>query len=153
MTTAAIVLAAMHAFPICWPERADPRKVEQYETIARAISDEARDSDEAAALIAIGYSESAFSLRVQSGELKGKASGLWQLEGRGKFVGLGLDDTTRSAHAALQAWRHSWQCGHSLADRFTAYAAAPCGSTWPTLAKRVERFRFARYTIYRLEQA
>lgn len=151
MTTAAIALAAMQALPVCWVERDDSRKPEQYDTIAQAISAEARDDDEAAALITIGYSESTFALRVQTGELKGKASGLWQLEGRGKFVGFGLADTQRSAHAAVGAWRHSWQCGSTFADRITAYAGRACGTVWPGLETRVARFRYVRWTIAKAE--
>ncbi len=153
LTTAAIILATMQLFPSCWVERHDVRKAEQYETIAQAIAVEARDSDEAAAMVAIGYSESRFAISVHTGARRGPASGLWQLEGRGRFVGLGLDDTMRSARAALWMWRHSWQCGPAFEQRITAYAGLPCSTRWGGLRIRAERYAIARQSIWRQEHS
>jgi hypothetical protein len=148
------VLIALQAFPVCWRERHDARVAQHLERVADSIAAESDSAEDAAALIAIGENESAFSIRVQLGPTGSGALSDWQLEHAerrypGPFIGLEPEPIRNAAHAALGIWRHSWQCGPRLADRFTAYAAAKCGSHWPTLGTRVGSYRFARGILAR----
>jgi len=152
MVSAKAILVALQALPLCWQDRADPRKPAQYDTIAQAVSAETRDVSEAAEVVALGYSETRFCLRVHEGKWRGKASGPWQVENSGDLTGLGLDETRRSLRAALGIWRRSWQCGPTWADRFTAYAGRGCQTIWPTLEQRVARAKFTRLVIWKEEQ-
>lgn len=158
MVAAYAIHAALLALTPCWADRDDSRKAGQLETIAVAIATVASTVDDAAGLIAIANSESKFSLRVHAGLTGGRGRGLWQLElgSRRKppFVGLSLADTTHAAGEALWMWRHSWQCGRTLAARFTAYAGRECDTVWPTLHERVNTYYYARGRILRaLEEA
>lgn len=157
MVSAHAVRIAIVALGTCWSERDDPRLADHLDRISAAVSEEARDDDEAAALLAIARSESAFSIRVQSAPTRSGALSDWQLEGKvgkfpGPFVGLELEPIRNAAHAAVSVYRHSWQCGPAFADRATAYAARPCGAEWPTLKARVASFRYARIVLRREEQ-
>lgn len=152
-----IAFAGVMALPSCWADRADARKPQQLETIAVAESGVADSVDELAALDAIAANESALCIRVHAGIDRGPGRGLWQLEGQqrrhaGPFVGLSLDATENAARVALFAWRHSWQCGHTLRDRFTAYAGKPCDTIWPGAEKRVATYWFVRGVMLRAER-
>jgi hypothetical protein len=129
----------------CWAERG-PAQLDHLERVAVAVSEEADDVDEVAALVAIGRSESAFAMSVQANS-RGPALSDWQLEGHsglpGPFWGLGLDRVQNAVHAALYVWRHSWQCGPRLEDRFRAYGRGVC-APMPGIAVRVQRFWAAR---------
>jgi hypothetical protein len=158
MVSAHIIYAAIIALGACFAERNDPRVPAHLERVAVAVSIEARDFDEAAALLAIAESESAFSIRVQAGPTGSGGLSDWQLEGKtgkypGPFVGLELEPIRNAAHAAVSVYRHSWQCGPTFADRATAYAARQCGTEWPTLKARVASFRYARGVMWREARA
>lgn len=143
------IFAALAGLPVCWTDRVDERKPQQLQTVAVAVSEVADSVDDAAALLAIAQNESSFSLSVHAGIDRGPGRGLWQLEGQGRrhagpFVGLDLAATTNAASVALFAWDHSWNCGKTLADRFTAYAGRPCGVLWPSLKQRVATYWYVR---------
>ena len=116
------------------------------ERVAVAVSEVAESVDDVAALVAIGRSESAFAMSVQANS-RGPALSDWQLEGHaglpGPFWGLGIDRLENAAGAALYVWKHSWQCGERLEDRFRAYGRGSC-SPMPGLAVRVQRYWAAR---------
>lgn len=150
MIPAWAVYASIIASGPCWAERG-PAQLDHLERVAIAIGDAADTVDEVAALVAIGRSESAFSIRVQA-SARGPAFSDWQLEGhrglRGPFYGLGLDEVANGARAALYVWRRSWQCGSRLEDRFRAYGRGSC-SPMPGLAVRVQRYWAARAIVVR----
>ncbi len=149
------VVAALATQPICYLDRNDERKPAQMAAIAGSVAIVSDTPDEAAFLLTIGYFESRWCLVVHSGEHKGKGRGLWQLEGRSKqypgpFVGLDSYSTLNSAWVALDIVRHSWQCGPSVANRFSAYGGRPCDLvTWKTLPGRVRAFHYLRSVIVR----
>jgi len=150
----AAVLYAMSSLPVCYADREDPRKPEQMQNLAVAIAQASPTPRRAAFLIAIGYHESRFCLRVQSGEHRGPGRGAWQLEGQsrryqGPFIGLTPEETGNAAWVASDIIGRSGQCGTRPADVFTAYAGRACGSSWPTLAARVLTFRFVSYRLER----
>jgi len=154
MVTPYAILCAILAVGSSWAERNDPRVPAHLERIAVAISEEARDEYEAAALVAISRSESAFSIRVQAGPTGSGALSDWQLEGKsgkfpGPFVGLKLGPIRNAAHAAIAVWRMSRQCGVGPRNQFTSYAGRPCGIEWPTLETRVARLGYARMVMRR----
>ena len=142
--------------PMCYADREDPRKPEQYATLARAISEVANESkspiDKAAKLLAVGYHEGRFCLRVHSGEHRGPGRGVWQLEGqqrrhRGPFVGLDYESTHNAARVASVVLDRSFQCGHSPGDVFTGYAGRACKSDWATLRDRVRTYRWVYWRL------
>lgn len=141
------ILAILLSFPVCWADRDTSGKRDQLETIVQAIAAEASGPDEAAMLLAIGWWESRWCLRVHSGEHRGPGRGLWQLEGHGEPTGLSLHETRAAARAALGVLRRSWQCGPTPASRLTAYAGRRCHEAWPTLWGRVKTYRWAIYQI------
>lgn len=156
---AKVILVALLSLRVCWLDRVDPRKHDQLETVAVAVAQVTNASrwrgdrlDFAAALVAIGYHESRYSLAVHEGRCNRAwcpALGIWQLETdkhgeQGPLVGLGLVETTRSARAAGWMLSHSRQCGNSPRAWFTAYSGRACDTLWPTLEERVATFRRVR---------
>lgn len=150
------VLALLNRLPVCWKDRDDPRKTEQIETVARAITDVANASqnpiDKAAKLITVFYHESRGCLAVHAGLSRGHGRGLYQLEGQsrryqGPFVGLDFDSTLNATRVAGEVLDHSYQCGSAPRDVFTAYGARPCGTTWKTLTDRVQTYRWATWRL------
>ncbi len=138
--------------PVCYHDRADARVPNHLARIAYAISAEAKDADEAAAIAAIGKHESGNCLAVQDHYTHSGALSTWQLENKqdkypGPFLGLSFDPIRNAAHAAVDVYRHSWQCGPTFADRVTAYAARPCHTDWPSLKEREGTFWFVRSVI------
>lgn len=147
-----LVLGAILRLPTCYQDRHDERVFDHLTRIAYAISEEAKDVDEAAALVAIGKHESGFCLAVQDHSTHSSALSSWQLEGKsgkypGPFLGLEMESIHNAAHAAVDIYRHSWQCGPTFSDRVTAYAARPCHTIWPSLKAREGTFWFVRSVI------
>lgn len=156
MLTTSILLGVLNGFPVCWKDRADPRKPEQLATVAAAITTVANASknpiDKAGKLLTIFYHESRGCLDVHSGAHRGRGRGPFQLEGQSKrhegpFVGLDYESTLNAAQVAGDILDHSFQCGSSPRDVFTAYGARPCGSTWKTLNERVATYRWATWRL------
>jgi hypothetical protein len=138
--------------PTCWADRNDARMPDHLTRIAYAISEEARDADEAAALVSIGKAESGFCIAVQHHYTHSGALSMWQLEKKqdkypGPFLGLEYEPIHNAAHAAVDVWRHSHQCGQRPEDMFSAYGARPCGTIWPSLKSRVATYWCARSII------
>ena len=154
VVSTAAVLVVMQALPSCWADREDPRKPEQLQNLAAAIAQASPNPLRAAFLVAIGYHESRFCLRVHSGVDTGPGRGIWQLEGQSKryqgpFVGLTPEETGNAAWVASQIIGRSAQCGSRPADVFTAFAGRACGTVWPTLADRVRTFWFVSARLHR----
>jgi hypothetical protein len=149
------VLAVLLRLPVCYVDRGDPRKPEQLSTVARAISTVANGSeDKASKLISVAYNETRLCLHVHSGAHRGPGRGLWQLEGQGRrykgpFVGLDYDSTLNAARVASNVLDHSYQCGRTPRDVFTAYGARPCVSNWKTLDARVRTYQWAYWRLSR----
>lgn len=148
-----IVLAVLNRLPVCWKDRADPRKSEQLETVARAITTVANGSiDKTAKLITVFYHESRGCLSIHAGLSRGRGRGLFQLEGQSKryqgpFVGLDYESTLNATRVAGDILDHSFQCGPTPRDVFTAYGARPCGSNWKTLDDRIATYRWATWRL------
>lgn len=154
--TSAVVLAVLLKLPVCWADRGDHRKPAQLETVAQAITEVANASrnplDKAAKLIGIFRWEGVGCLKVHSGEAKGRGRGLYQLEGQagryqGPFTGLDYESTLNATRVAGDILDHSYQCGSTPRDVFTAYGARPCGSSWKTLDDRVATYRWATWRL------
>lgn len=147
-----IVLSVLLRLPLCWADRHDARKPEQLLVLAYAIAEVAEDADKAAKLITVAYNESRLCLAVHSGEHRGPGRGLYQLEGKGKqyrgpFIGLSFEATLNATRVASAVLDHSYQCGGSPGDVFTAYGARPCGSDWKTLRARERMYRWAYWRM------
>lgn len=143
------VLRVLLSLPICAHEAPDPRRLE---VIATAIADVSRDGADAAALLTIGQSESAWCRTVHAGSRRGGAGlGLWQIEPGSHrvppFAGLSIADTTHAAEQALWLWRHSFSCGSDTASRFRVYAGAGCDSPWQGAAARSRLFRWITWRL------
>ncbi len=156
LTPNAVLAVILHLTP-CYADRAAdiPTKSAQYVNIATAISVVADGSlDKASKLISKGYNESRFCLAVHSGAHRGYGRGLYQLEGQsrryaGPFVGLDYESTLNATRVASDILDHSYQCGPTPADVFTAYAGRECGTDWKTLQARVRTYRWAYWRLSR----
>lgn len=159
MVSAQAIRAAIVALGTCFSERNDSRLADHLDRISIAVSLEARDDAEAAALLVIARSEAAFSIRVQAAPTHSGALSDFQIEARpgrfaGPLVGLELEPIQNATRAALWYWRHSFACGPTIRDRFSAYhGVAFCGRDWPTLDTRVKRFAYARSVLWRETRA
>ena len=151
---AATVLTVLQLQPLCWADRGAARKPAQLAIVAEAIAEASPTPERAAYLIAVGWHESRWCLRVHSAAHRGPGRGLWQLEGKrgklpGPFVGLSLFETSNAAAVASDVLSRSHQCGSTPAEVFTAYAGRPCGSTWATLNSRVQTYYWALGALHR----
>jgi hypothetical protein len=152
MTLAEAVLATLLRLPVCARDRGDPRKAEQLTTVAIAITGaalEARDpATRAAELIAVGYHESRFCLDIHLGRHGlGNALTPWQIEYAAHpwatvSVGLDVPHTYLAAATAGRILDHSWHCGPTPAERFSAYAGT-CSTTWKSRQARADTFVWA----------
>ena len=157
----AAVSKVINKLPIAWVDRADSRKPEQLETIARSIAEVASDRDIkwnyndrvslAAYLLAVGYHESRYRISIHSGVKKAYSYGVWQIVPfahhvtRADVVGLSYTETYGAAFIAASILSKSFQCGGQPADIFTAYyGGVPCKTKWKTLSSRVATYYWAR---------
>lgn len=146
------ILVAIQSLRPCWVERDDPNLLLYHEKVALAISEEAEDVDDAAALISIAKNESGLCQWVQA-KKRGPASSAWQLEGKtrlyqGPFVGLDYEPIHNAAHAAVDVWHHTGGCGNGIAGHFSVYAGGGrCGKDWPSLRARVSVYWFVYQRI------
>lgn len=143
----AILIAIMH-LPVCWADRADARVPGHLARIAYAISEEAKDADEASALISISKNESNNCIAVQDHYTHSGALSMWQLENKqrkykGPFLGLEYDPIHNAAHAALDVWRHSGGCPGGVSGKFRVYGGRNCDEPFPSLANRLSVYWFA----------
>ncbi len=150
------VLVAVMKLASCYADRNDERVPDHLARVAYAIGDEARNPEEAAALVTIGKFESGFCIAVQDHYTHSGGYSMFQLEGKGNkyptpFTGLDFPSIRRATYAAADVWRHSHNCGQSPNAMFTAYAGRPYCSvyvddaggmvtTWPTLQARVNTY-------------
>jgi len=154
--TAPLVFSILARMPVCWADRHDHRKPWQLLTVAHAITEVANSSrqpvDKAGKLITTFYHEGRGCLDVHSGAHRGPGRGPFQLEGQSKrysgpFVGLDYESTLNAARVAGDVFDHSYQCGSTPADVFTAYAGRPCGKPWPTLDDRTRTYRWVTWRL------
>jgi len=139
------VFIAITSLNVCYQDRHDARVPDHLVRIAAAVSVEAKDADEAASILAIGRHESANCLRVQDHYTHSGAYSFLQLEGKRHlypqpFVGLEYEPIYNAVYAAIDIWRHTWNCGPGFENRMTSYAGRKCGTQWPTLKSRVSTY-------------
>lgn len=143
------ILVALMQLPTCYKDRTDPRVPEFLATEAYAIAAEVRDVDEAAALGSILHHEAANCIKVQTQYTHSGAYSVFQLEGKRHmyqqpFLGLEYNSIHNAVYAAVDVWRHTWNCGPGFANRMTSYAGKPCGEKWATLDARTNTFWYLR---------
>jgi hypothetical protein len=144
-----LILSFLTSLPICYADRhlASGAKEAQLQTIARAVSQTARDAPEAALALTVAWHESRLCTAVHSGVAGGRGRGLWQIEPGSHlpkpYEGLSEEATLSASRSAISLLRRSYQCGPGVADRLTAYAGRPCGKSWPTLSDRVRFYWWA----------
>lgn len=150
------ILSVLLALPPCWQDRAEPDRGIRLSRIAVAVHGVSQSVDVRARLIAIGWYESRLCRTVHAGSKRGAhgAAGLWQIEHGSRRPGpyAGLSDAETAAAALTAAWllEHAYVCGPTDADVLTAYAGAPCGSSWPTLVERVRLVQWVRHRLTRV---
>ena len=159
MISAARVLDLLLRLTPCWADRGEPpqERLQRFTFIATAITDTSnatpRPLDNAAMLIALGYSESRLCKAVHAGTKKGgHGEGLWQLEPGSRrkrpFSGLSLEETVHAAGQATWLIRHSFSCGSTPERRFTQLAFGACRENgWPTQSTRVSNYWWAYYNL------
>ena len=135
--------------PTCYEDRADPRVPDFLATEAYAIAAETRTVDEAAALGSILHHEGGNCIRVQTRYTHSGGYSVFQLEGKRHlykqpFLGLDYPAIHNAVYAAVDVWRHTWNCGPTFSDRMTSYAGKPCGIHWATLDARASTFWYLR---------
>lgn len=143
------ILFAILQLPPCWADRHDSRQFDHLTRVAYAIGEEARDIDEAAALVAIGKNESGLCIAVQDHYTHSGGFSTYQLEGwngkyPGPFVGLSYESIHRATYAAVDIWRHSFQYGPGISARLYAYAGQYPGKHWPGVKPRMDTYYFVR---------
>lgn len=157
MIDVAIAAYLISVLPMCRADLELPleTKAGQLAVAAEAIATVAETAEEAVWLTAIAYHESRFCYRTHAGgsSVRGRGRGLWQIEKGSRrlppFEGLSLAETTHAASQALWLVRHSYQCGPSVKDRFTAYAGQPCDTNWPTLHARYRTYGWLTLLVSR----
>ena len=152
MIPAGPVLIGLMHLHTCYADRHDSRVTDFLATEAYAIAAEVKDVDEAAAIETIIYHESSNCIRVQTHYTHSGAYSVLQLEGKRHlypqpFLGLEYEPIHNAVFAAVDVWRHTWNCGPGFANRMTSYAGRQCGTKWPTLDKRVSTFWYLRGII------
>jgi hypothetical protein len=158
---AAWVRAAVDSLPCFVEDRGDARKDGQLAAIAAAVADVSRDAPRpprewAALMLAVGYHESTFSLRIHRGDCKphecdrGRARSAWQLH-KNLFTEPvweqlhGIENTAVQVRAASDALRRAYYtCSRSgvpwLQGTLNGYAGRRCSSQWPGLEQRTTTF-------------
>lgn len=115
------------------PCKREPLDAPRLALISQAIATVSANTDEAAALVTIGWHESNFCRDVHDGTRRGYPSGqgLWQIEAGSHrvppFYGLSYEATEHAAGQALWLWRASAICGDAR-KRFGLYAGLGCRS-------------------------
>lgn len=156
--------AAMSRLPVYFEDRDNPAKEEHTRALAAAI-EKASDvrpkgvsrKDWQALLVAVGYWESTFSIRIHRGDCKkhecdaGRARSPWQMH-RNVFTAPVWDQLFGIEHVELQARtasemlaRSYWQCARAgvpwVNGTLSAYAGKRCGdNAWPGFDKRYKTF-------------
>lgn len=151
----ALILAFLLTLPVANEDVGDTRKPLQLETIASAIAETAATPEEAAMLIATGYEESKFSLRIHAGRCKphecdgGKARGPWQVW-RAKMPAKlwrkmhGLGNTHEQARQAQRRlmWGQAWCLGNEY-GAMARYLGLSCSYRGPLIRRRLELYEKA----------
>lgn len=153
--TFAAVLVALGLLPLAAEDRRpelEPQKSAQYQALAQAMTEAARDRRELAFLIAWGWHETAYSLRIHRNECRrwecdrGRARGPWQLHRNGldaqswdKLAGV-ENAREQALEAALRARRALRSCP-TVEGAFRHLVGRGCSSPLPGVDKRVATFR------------
>lgn len=161
---AASILAALQGLPVFREDvTLKEEKRAQLEIIAPAIAEASRgDRFIAALLVAIGNSETHWSLRIWRNEChalecdRGRARGLWQnhrsnLMSDNQWIALGCatpEGTLTSAKFAAQTLRYGVHvCGQDAACVIRVYAGRGQLSQWAGLNERLNTFNLIRNRI------
>lgn len=153
--TFATVLIALGLLPMAAEDRRpelELQKSAQYQALAQAMTEAARDRRELAFLIAWGWHESAYSLRIHRNECRrwecdrGRARSPWQLHrnglDQGSWDGLaGVENVRGQAQeAALRARRALAWCG-TVEGAFRSMGGRGCSGLLPGVERRMATFR------------
>ena len=183
MTLAELVLAGLLSLPQFHedrgPEVAELKQAQSFalaDGIATAAAEQkvATPRDWAALVIAIGFHESGFSLRIHRGEciwekrecdaalIKGervfRARSPWQMHAYGVAAGawdqlIGLEHTETQARVASRRLQTGYYTCRGAADWLIAtvngFAGRRCGHIWPGLEQRVATWRAVRRAMDR----
>jgi hypothetical protein len=150
-----LILAFLLSLPVSYDDPRSVEKTAQLEVIARAISDASPTPEAAAMLIATGYLESHFSLRIHLGQCKpyecdgGKARGPWQVQRNrmlldewDRMTGLeNIEVQARAAQTRLGAGL-SW-CEGSAYGALAIFLGLPCSDRSWRVAPRFELYERA----------
>lgn len=171
MTLSEVLLSALLSLPLHTedraPEHAEAKRA-QLTTLAAAIADASDDQsitrprDWAALIIAIGYAESSFSLRIHVGLCKphecdrGRARGPWQLHRYAEATPVwdkmtGIENAgVQAAVASARLARGFYTCrtkGDWLTATINGFAGRRCDLIWPGLERRVAVYHRVRKAI------
>jgi hypothetical protein len=164
------LLKAIESLPVWKGDRAPETarlKAEQNVRVSAAIASVARDADEAAMLMAIGWHESAWSLAVERGEF---SKGQGDPDRSGTPTSISNYQIKRRAASSREAWeaaktdvrvatqeaafalrRARNMCRSKQGDpvrmAFAAYGRGSCDGRLKDIEKRVETFRRLRRSL------
>lgn len=171
MSLSAAVLAALLTLPT-YAEDTGPElagaKLAQLTAVADAVAEAsaaqriATSRDWAALVVAIGFHESGFSLRIHDGHCRplecdrGRARGPWQLHRYAEAVTWwdqmqGVDNVELQAKVVSARMRRGYYTCRGATDWVSAtlsgYAGRRCGSVWPGLEQRFATWRRVRKSM------
>jgi len=145
-------LCALRALPVAAEDRFAAGKPEQLTAIAAAVERHGRTRTERAFVIAWGWHESAYSMRIGSGRCRplecdrGRARGPWQNhrlmltdEQWDRLHGLEHVDA-QAAEAVRRARSALAQCGGIVRQAYAVLSGRGCGASLPDLDRRMSSF-------------
>lgn len=147
------ILALLLSLPI-WPEDAQhwDQKQAQLVTIADAVAAYAETPAEAALLLASGFEESGFSLRIHAGQCHpdecdhGRARGPWQLQRDGMSLESwdqmsGVENTPAQVRTAVKRLRFYREMCGDTPGTIARYFGLRCRERTPGVAHRFRTYR------------
>lgn len=156
--TFSAALVALGMLPLFAEDRSaelELAKSAQYQALAQAMAETARDRRELAFLVAWGWHETKFSLRIHRNECRrwecdrGRARSPWQLHRNGLDQGswerlVGIDNVRhQAAEAALRARRALAWCG-TVEGAFRSMSGRGCSGRLPDAGARVATYETIR---------
>jgi hypothetical protein len=151
----AAILAFLLSLPVAREDVNDSRKELQLTAIAIAIDDASASTEDAAMLIATGYLESHFSLRIHAGQCLpnecdgGRARGPWQVwrnrmhaEEWNRMHGLRYTES-QAIVAKKRLMLGQWQCRGSVYGAMARYLGLPCYDRTARVKPRLELYERA----------
>ena len=154
-----LILTFLLTLPVFHEDQRDARKRDQLEMIAQAIATVSETREEAAMLVATGYAESNFGLRIHEGQCLphecdgGKARGPWQMwRGNGMLLEqwarmVGFANTEAQALAAHRRLARGlgW-CG-SHYGALVNYLGLPCETRGAKVDQRLDLYERALHAL------